>query len=323
MTTSFMEMPIIINILIFAALFLFCIGVNQFVRQRSARKDIVQKIKRAGAIGLDEPADQQEGDADLKSDSPLAGAFARIGKAVSPVKAEDYSQTSRVCFYKAGYRQVNAPAVYWGIRILLTFLLPAVLFVCRFYFLSAITYQVTTAILIFSALLGYYLPDVWLRQKADKRKEKVLNALPDALDLLVICVEAGIGIDSALQRVSQEIKFTFPELSDELRFTNLELRAGKARHDALRNLALRTNLNEINSLVTLLIQTDNFGTSMANALRVYSESFRAERYQKAEELAAKLPVKMLFPLVVFIFPALFVVLLGPAFISIYKAIIVK
>jgi tight adherence protein C len=179
------------------------------------------------------------------------------------------------------------------------------------------------ALLVFSALFGYYLPDVWLRQKADKRREKILKALPDALDLLVICVEAGIGIDAALQRVSQEIKFAFSELSDELQFTNLELRAGKARHDALRNLALRTNLSEINSLVTLLIQTDKFGTSMASALRVYSETYRTERYQKAEELAARLPVKLLFPLVAFIFPAMFVVLLGPAGISIYRALIAK
>jgi tight adherence protein C len=172
-------------------------------------------------------------------------------------------------------------------------------------------------------LFGFYLPDIYLRQKSDTRKEKILLALPDALDLMVICVEAGIGLDAAIQRVSQEIKFSSPELSDELNFTTLELRAGKERHDALRNLALRTNLSEINSLVTLLVQTDKFGTSMANALRVYSDTYRTERYQKAEELAAKLPVKLLFPLGVFIFPALFVVLLGPAAISIYKALIVK
>jgi tight adherence protein C len=157
----------------------------------------------------------------------------------------------------------------------------------------------------------------------ETRRAKILVALPDALDLMVICVEAGIGLDSAIQRVSQEIKFSSPELSDELNFTTLELRAGKERHDALRDLSLRTSLSEINSLVTLLIQTDKFGTSMANALRIYSETYRTERYQKAEELAAKLPVKMLFPLGLFIFPALFVVLLGPAMISIYRAIVLK
>ena len=174
---------------------------------------------------------------------------------------------------------------------------------------------------VLSALLGFYLPDIWLRQKADKRKEKILNALPDALDLLVVCVESGMGLDSAIYRVAQEMRLNSPELSDELQLMNLELRAGKSRRDALKNLASRTNLEEINSLVTLLIQTDQFGTSMADALRIYSDAYRTQRYQRAEELAAKLPVKLLFPLVVFIFPALFVVLLGPAAISIYKALL--
>ena len=174
---------------------------------------------------------------------------------------------------------------------------------------------------VLSALLGFYLPDIWLRQKTDKRKEKILNALPDALDLLVVCVESGMGLDSAIYRVAQEMRLNSPELSDELQLMNLELRAGKSRRDALKNLALRTNLEEINSLVTLLIQTDQFGTSMADALRIYSDSYRTQRYQRAEELAAKLPVKLIFPLVVFIFPALFVVLLGPAGISIYNALL--
>ena len=265
----------------------------------------------------------KDGNIVLKNDSRIAGAFARIGTAVFPVKDEDYSQISRVRFLRAGYRQANAPAVYWGIKILLAFLLPALLLGYRIVFFSTMTYQMTMTMLIFGALFGYYLPDIWLRQKSDKRKEKLLIALPDALDLLVICVEAGIGIDAGLQRVSQEIAFTFPELSDEFNYANLELRAGKSRHDALRNLALRTNLSEINSLVTLLNQTDKFGTSIANALRVYSETYRTERYQKAEELAAKLPVKLLFPLTVFIFPAMFVVLLGPAAISIYNAFLPK
>ena len=143
------------------------------------------------------------------------------------------------------------------------------------------------------------------------------------MDLLVICVEAGMGLDSAINRVAQETKFSSPALSDELHFMNLELRAGKSRQDALRNLSLRTNLEEITSLTTLLVQTDRFGTSMADALRVYSESFRTQRYQKAEEAAAKLPVKLVFPLVLFIFPALMVVILGPAAITIYKNIILR
>jgi tight adherence protein C len=199
--------------------------------------------------------------------------------------------------------------------------LAVIFIILRFWIFNIMSYQMTVMTGVLSALLGFYLPDIWLRQKTDKRKEKILNALPDALDLFVVCVESGMGLDSAIYRVAQEMRLNSLELSDELQLMNLELRAGKSRKDALKNLALRTNLEEINSLVTLLIQTDQFGTSMADALRIYSDSYRTQRYQRAEELAAKLPVKLIFPLVVFIFPALFVVLLGPAAISIYNALL--
>lgn len=182
------------------------------------------------------------------------------------------------------------------------------------------TYQVTMVTFIGIALLGFYLPDIWLRFKAEKRKDKILKSLPDTLDLLVVCVEAGMGLDAAINRVAKETKFNSPELSHELHLTNLEMLAGKRRQDALKNLALRTNLDELNNLVTLLIQTDKFGTSIADALRTYSDYYRTERQQKAEELAAKLPVKLIFPLGLFIFPSLMLVILGPAFIAIYKSL---
>ena len=151
----------------------------------------------------------------------------------------------------------------------------------------------------------------------------MLEGIPDALDLLVVCVEAGMGLDAAINRVAEEIKLTNRILSDELKFLNLELRAGKSRQAALRNLAMRTDLEDVNSLVTLLIQTDKFGTSVAKALRVYSDTFRTKRYQKAEELAAKLPVKLVVPLIVFIFPSLFVTILGPAAIRIYEVFLAR
>lgn len=179
------------------------------------------------------------------------------------------------------------------------------------------------AICFLFALMGFYLPDIWLRIKTMKRKAKIMEALPDALDLLVICVEAGLGLDAAINRVAQEIALRSDVLSDELKLMNLEMRAGKLRQDALRNLAKRTDLDAINSLVTLLIQTEKFGTSIAQALKVYSESFRLERYQKAEEVASKLPIKLLFPLIFFIFPSLFVVILGPAVIRFYEVILMK
>ena len=159
--------------------------------------------------------------------------------------------------------------------------------------------------------------------QADKRKVILLKGLPDALDMLVVCVEAGMGLDSALDRVGREMNLIYPELSHEFSLLNLEIRAGKNRDDALKNLASRSNLDEMKSLVTLLIQTNKFGTSVATALKVFAESFRTKRFQKAEELAAKLPVTILLPLLLFIFPAMFVIILGPAAISIYQNVILK
>ena len=317
------DMPGLLAVLAFLAIFLFCIGVSQGFRQRSVRREIVRKIQSAGEYHRDKEDASAAESMEEKGANPLLSVFARVGGKLPPAKSGDYSQTSRIRFLRAGYRNPNALSVFWGFKIILSFALTAGFAILRFYTLSAASNQVTVVLMVLSALLGFYLPDIWIKQKADTRREKILLALPDALDLMVICVEAGIGLDAAIQRVAQEIEFSCLELSDELNFTTLELRAGKTRVDALRNLALRTNLTEINSLVTLLVQTDKFGTSMANALRVYADTYRTERYQKAEELAAKLPVKLLFPLAVFIFPSLFVVLLGPAAISIYKALIVK
>jgi tight adherence protein C len=176
----------------------------------------------------------------------------------------------------------------------------------------------TLTVCTIMALIGFYSADIWLRTKIAGRREKIFRALPDALDLLVVCAEAGMGLDAAINRVAEEIRWSSKELSDELKLLNLELRAGKLRRDALRNLALRVDLEDLRNLVTLLIQADRFGTSVANALRVYSDSLRTKRYQRAEEMAVKLPTKLIFPLVLFIFPALFVAILGPAAINIYR-----
>ena len=305
---------------IFLALFLFCIGVNQFIKQIVNRRELIEKIKSEGeviSITQDAPVGISE---KSKTGPRITHTLGKLGKFLLPTKSQDGS-AMRLRFLRAGIRHENANASYWGAKMLLMILLPLIFIVLRFLIFNLMSYQMTLIIGVLSALIGFYLPDIWLRQKTDKRKEKILNALPDALDLLVICVESGMGLDSAIYRVAQETKLNSPELSSEFQLMNLELRAGKSRQDALKNLALRTNLDEINSLVTLLIQTDQFGTSMADALRVYSDSYRNERFQRAEEMAAKLPVKLIFPLVLFIFPALFVVLLGPAAISIYNALL--
>jgi tight adherence protein C len=160
-----------------------------------------------------------------------------------------------------------------------------------------------------------------LARLAKRRQHRMRLSLPDALDLLVVSVEAGLGLDQAVQRVADELSLVHPELSEELRLVHLEVRAGTARADALKNLANRTQLDDLSSLVTMLVQTDKFGTSVAQSLRVHSDSLRTKRRQRAEESAAKTGAKMVFPLVFCIFPAIWVVTIGPAAIKFVQVLV--
>jgi tight adherence protein C len=173
---------------------------------------------------------------------------------------------------------------------------------------------------IYFGAMGYVLPSMMVGRRLKQRQKEMQKALPDALDMLVVSVEAGLGLNQALVRVSEEIDRVSPVLSEQLGLVNLEIRAGTAREEALRNLADRTGLADISSLVGMLIQTDRFGTSVAQALRVHADTMRTKRRQRAEEAAAKTTIKMIFPLVFCIFPALFVVILGPAVIQIMHAL---
>jgi tight adherence protein C len=170
-------------------------------------------------------------------------------------------------------------------------------------------------LLLVAAGIGFLLPDFWLGRRIRARQQVLRLALPDALDLLVICMEAGLGIDQALLYVSQELRLAHRELCEEFDMVNAEMHVGKTRIEALRSLAARTGVDDLQALVATLIQTDRFGTSVAESLRVHAEDLRIKRRQRAEEMAAKTTVKMVFPLVLFIFPALFVVILGPAVIT--------
>ncbi len=164
---------------------------------------------------------------------------------------------------------------------------------------------------------GFFLPRFVLKRMIRNRQREITVALPDALDLTVVCVEAGLPLDQALMRVGEDLKYAHPALSEEFYLANLEMRAGKPRAEALRNLAARTSVDDIRSLVASLIQTDRFGTSIVQALRIYSDSLRTERRQRAEEQASKTAVKMVIPLVVFVLPSLIFVTLGPALIELY------
>jgi len=170
-------------------------------------------------------------------------------------------------------------------------------------------------------LLGAMAPDFWMSRRIKKRKENIQLAIPDALDLTVVCVEAGLGLDQSLMRIGSEIRPIHRDLSDELRLLNLEINAGKSRAQSLRNLANRTEVDDLKALVAVLIQTDKFGTSVAQSLRVFSDSLRVKRRQRAEERSAKTTIKMIPPLVFFIMPSIFVVVLGPAIITIVQEFI--
>ena len=164
--------------------------------------------------------------------------------------------------------------------------------------------------------MGYTLPGLWLARKTRARQKQIENGLPDALDLLIVCVEAGAGLDAALVKASEELALAYPYLAEELKLISIETRAGKPRLEAFRNFALRTGVDDVRSLVAMLVQTDRFGTSIAQALRTHAVTARTKRRQRAEERAAKLGVKLVFPLVFCLFPALYVVVLGPAVIKI-------
>ncbi|MGH9379454.1 MAG: type II secretion system F family protein [Thermoanaerobaculia bacterium] len=211
---------------------------------------------------------------------------------------------------QAGYRSPKAPALFMAIRLLLAVGLYAI----AAFFVSFTEVEASTRllILVMGGLLGWMLPFLVLKRKIRERARALQRGLADAVDLLVVCVEAGLGLNQALIRVAEEMERVSPEISEELETVVLEMRAGTPREVALQNLAERTALQDIRSWVGMMVQTERFGTSIADSLRVHSDSMRTKRRQRAEEAAAKLTVKLLIPLVVFVFPALLVVIFGPA-----------
>lgn len=219
---------------------------------------------------------------------------------------------------RAGWRSRHALWVYGGSKTVLVLLLPAVL-ASLGWTLGLIAWSATWWVaLLFAASLGYVLPDLALRWQLARRQGALFRAFPDALDLLRVCVQAGLGLDAAIERVGREMRLASPILSEEWRLTGLELRAGASRAQALRHLADRIGLPDIDALATMLIQADRFGTRMAEALQIHADALRTQRRLRAEEAAAKLPVKLLIPLVFCIFPALLTVMLGPVGISLYN-----
>lgn len=311
--------PIVLCVIlgiVFAAIFMLLHSINRAIKSDSRRRRVIRTIKNSrDAWTSSEPAPEEKAPS---LPGKIANMMAKMGARFSSDDGSSYSnQRSRLL--QAGIRNPKASQIVWGIKIWSPFLLMMLLFGMRFYVpqLKLLSAPMTAALLIGGGIAGFYLPELWLVIKAGIRREKITKSLPDALDLLVVCVEAGLGLDSAFSKVAEEMKMSGPQMSDEFKLLNLELRAGKTRKDALRNLSRRVNVDSLKSLTTLLIQTEMFGTGVAKALRVFSDTFRNQRFQAAEEKAAKLPVKMLIPTVFFIFPTFMAIMIGPAAITVW------
>jgi tight adherence protein C len=223
-----------------------------------------------------------------------------------PASPSEVSKT-RLWLIQAGYRNAQHVTIYRGLRVLFA--------VLAFLSVFIVTGFNSPMLLLGLTAFGFFIPRFLLKRKLQERQRRLRLGLPDALDLTVICVEAGLSLDQAMMRVGEDLRTAHPELSGEFHLFDLETRAGKPRVEALRNLAERTGVDDIRALVGTLIQTDRFGTSVAQALRVHSDSLRTERRQRAEEQAAKTTVKMIIPLVLFVMPSLIFVTVGPAVIQ--------
>jgi tight adherence protein C len=247
----------------------------------------------------------------------VAGKFAKL----SLPSAGWENSPLRRRFLHAGHRG-DAPAIlYFGAKTVLAGLLPLIVY--TYGMAAGVSYRPNglLSLLLAVAAIGYYLPNVVLSRLVFVRQREIFETFPDAADLLMVCVEAGLGLDAALLKVAEEMRLKSSALAEELHFVNLELRAGSSREKALRNFALRTGVEEVNTFATMLVQADRFGTSIGDSLRVFSDELRTKRRMRAEEVAAKIPLKLLFPLVFCIFPALLLVLLGPAFIQVYRVLL--
>lgn len=260
----------------------------------------------AGTSVMDGPAEDVPG--------LIVSWMRKLGEKI-PIAPQDADHAKRE-LVAAGIRWDGGVAVLYGARIIMG----AALFLIAFMLRTEITANpvLRIVIVIVAGAAGYFGPMLYVERLVDQRREELRYSLPDALDLMVVSVEAGLGLDQAIQYVARELTVTHKDLSEELGLLHLEMRAGKRRADALRNLADRTGEQELKKLVAILIQTDKFGTSMAESLRVHSDFLRVRRRQQAEERAGKVGVKLVFPIFFFIMPAMLLVAAGPGLLQVFK-----
>jgi len=294
--TPFLALVIVVFLVVVVAVFAF--GAAMFTPSSMLGA-------RLRALGSQQPRQAENKPAIRER---IEQALDPLSKAI-PLSPADVSRT-RAWLIQAGFRDAIDVNYYFGARVL----------TAAVGFLAVALWNGfdNPPLLIGITALGFLLPRFILKRMIRDRQNRIRLGLPDALDLTVICVEAGLALDQALMRVGQDLHHAHPDLSDEFHFVNLEMRAGKPRAEALRNLVDRTGVDDIRSLVGTLIQTDRFGTSVAQALRVHSDSLRTERRQRAEEQAAKTTIKMVPPLVIFVLPSIIFVTIGPAVIELIR-----
>jgi tight adherence protein C len=288
-------------VLVAGAVFVLTLGMSSFA---AALLDPVRR--RVQQVSPDEAQQSSLSDG-------LADRLRPLASLIGPRRDNERKRVSRLLIH-AGYRSANAATLYYGAKGVAIVLLPLAVLLASPLFPTLTTQK----LLLFAVLAGYFgslACSIWLDREVEKRQRALRAGFADALDLLVVCVESGLGLAPALQRVADDLAVSHPELGEELALVNAEMRAGVERGVALKNLSDRTGLDDIRGLTALLVQTMRFGTSVADALRVYSEEFRDKRTQAAEEKAAKIGTKMIFPLVLCLFPSFFLVTIGPAVIG--------
>ena len=301
----------LLTFVVVGALILFIL--KTFIMRKSVIDVRLEELRRSKS----EPAQEVQLDSASKESSKLAKTVASVSESL-PLSPQTQSQY-KLKLTQAGYRNSSAFGIFFGSKVILS----VGLFVLLGGVALSLKYQsnIALALGILGFIGGLMLPNVWLNSKLRARQTDIFHALPDVLDLMTVCVEAGLGLDSAIIKISEEKQFSKQILADEFKIVSREIRAGKPRVEAMRDLGERTGVDDIKSLVALLIQTDKLGASLARSLRVHSDSLRTKRRQIAEEAAAKTSIKLIFPLAFFIFPALFVVLLGPAAIKMYGTLL--
>ena len=301
----------------------FVIALAAGVRSMlSGRNEVVERLERAGKMEFD--AFEPSAAAQLPSapSEQFSNTLARLLKPFAflakPSKSEELGR-ARLNLVRGGYRGENALEIFLGLKLFLAPLFTIVFLEVNSQLVNPLEFPLDVVIAVWICALTFFAPNLWLNSKIKERQTAMERALPDAMDLLVTCVEAGLGLDAAMSRVAQEMGLAAPILAFEMNLTFLEVQAGVPRADAFRRLAERTGVEDLRALSAMLIQTDVFGTSVARALRVHSEGMRVRRMQRAEEKAAMVSVKMTIPLVLCILPSLIAVVMGPAIVMITKS----